>query len=108
MRLENLIEQASAIAGSQSKLARMLDTDANVVTAWKTGRRTCSPEDRALLADIAGVDPIEEIAEALLERCEGKPKAERLAEIFRKRKEPHEGALDAGEGDIRTSLPGLA
>ena len=101
MQLEKLIETASTIAGSQSKLARMLDTDANIVTAWKTGRRTCSPEDRALLADIAGVDPIEEIAEALMERCEGKPKAERLAEIFRKRKEPHEGALDVGGEGVR-------
>jgi hypothetical protein len=55
-----------------------------------------------LLADIAGVDPIAEIAEALMERCEGKPKAERLAKIFQKAKEPHEGALETGgEGRFR-------
>ncbi len=83
MQLEKLIDAAAAIAGSQSKLARILETDANIVTAWKTGRRTCSAEDRALLADVAGVDPIQEVIEALLERVEGKPKAERLRTVLR-------------------------
>jgi ribosome-binding protein aMBF1 (putative translation factor) len=87
MQLEKLIDAAAAIAGSQSKLARILETDANIVTAWKTGRRACSAEDRALLADVAGVDPLEEVIEALLERVEGKPKAERLRAVLRGRQE---------------------
>lgn len=38
-----------------------------------------------MLADLAGVDPLPEIAEALLERVKGKPKEDRLREILRKR-----------------------
>jgi len=87
MQLEKLIDAAAAIAGSQSKLARILETDANIVTAWKTGRRACSAEDRALLADVAGVDPLAEVIEALLERVHGKPKEARLRQVLRTRLE---------------------
>lgn len=68
MKLEKLIERAAAIAGSEYKVAKALGIPPQQVCDWKAGRRTCGPEDRALLADVAGVDPMPEIAEALLER----------------------------------------
>lgn len=85
MRLNVLIEQAAAIAGSEYKVAKALGVTPQQVCDWKAGRRTCSPEDRALLAEVAGVDPIAEIAEALAERWQGKPKGERLRELFARR-----------------------
>lgn len=85
MQLNVLIEQAAAIAGSEYKVAKALGVTPQQVCDWKAGRRTCSPEDRALLAEVAGVDPIAEIAEALAERWEGKPKGERLRELFARR-----------------------
>lgn len=78
MQLTELIEQAEAIAGSTRALARMIGAEATHVHNWKAGTRTCTAEDRALIADIAGVDPIPEIAAALMERVAGKPKGERL------------------------------
>jgi DNA-binding transcriptional regulator YdaS (Cro superfamily) len=74
MQLSALIEQAEKATGSTSALARALGVPNPVVFGWKAGTRTCTAEDRALIADIAGVDPFPEIAAALLERCAGKPK----------------------------------
>lgn len=85
MQLEKLIERAAAIAGSEYKVAKALGIPPQQVCDWKAGRRTCGPEDRALLADVAGVDPMPEIAEALLERVAGKPKEARLRDVLRNR-----------------------
>lgn len=79
MQLAQLIERAEAVTGSTSAVARALGVPNPVVFGWKNGSRTCAAEDRALLADLAGVDPFPEIAEAMLERWAGKPKAEALA-----------------------------
>lgn len=87
MQVAQLIEKATARAGSVSEVARMLGVANPVVFGWKSGDRTCTAEDRALLADIAGVDPLPEIAAALVERCAGKPKGDRLTAILKKRLE---------------------
>lgn len=85
MQLEKLIDQASAIAGSEYKVAKQLGIPQSHIWGWRHGTRSCSAEDRALLADIAGVDPFAEIAEAMAERWAGKPKGERLSAILSKR-----------------------
>lgn len=85
MQLNILIERAAAIAGSEYKIAKALQIPQSHITQWKHGTRTCSAEDRALLADMAGVDPFAEIAEAMAERWAGKPKGERLSAILSKR-----------------------
>jgi len=82
MQVADLIEKATERAGSVSAVARMLGVPNPVVFGWKSGDRTCTAEDRALLADIAGVDPLPEIAEALMERVAGKPKGERLRAVL--------------------------
>lgn len=87
MQVEKLIEIAAARVGSNSALARELGVAGPIVFMWKNGSRTCTAEDRALLADIAGVDPLPEIAAALMERCAGKPKGDRLTAILKKRLE---------------------
>lgn len=85
MRLNLLIEKAAAIAGSEYKVSKTLGIPQSHITEWKHGTRTCTAEDRALLADLAGVDPFEEIAEAMAARWAGKPKGERLRAILTKR-----------------------
>lgn len=87
MELRKLIEKASSIAGNQSKLAKLLDTDANTITAWKNNRRMCAPEDRGLIASVAGVDPLPEIAEAMIQRWEGTPKADLIRASLLERKD---------------------
>lgn len=82
MELKKLIEKAAAIAGSEYQIAKTLAIPQSHVTEWKHGTRTCSAEDRALLADLAGVDPFPEIRDAMLERWAGKPKAEALAKVW--------------------------
>ena len=97
MQVAQLIERAEKAKGGTNALARELHVPNTVVCGWKNGSRTCAAEDRALLAFIAGLDPFEEIAEAMLERWEGKLKGEQLAQVFGKRKGPHEGALMLAE-----------
>jgi hypothetical protein len=83
MQVAKLVELAEkASGGTPTELAKILGVKPPVVFGWKSGDRTCTAEDRAILADIAGVDPLPEIAEALIERCEGKPKGERLRNLL--------------------------
>lgn len=84
MQLKELIEKAALIAGSEYKIAKSLAIPQSHITEWKHGTRSCSAEDRALLADLAGVDPFPEIKEAMLDRWAGKPKAEALAKVWAK------------------------
>ena len=85
MQLVKLIEQAASIAGSEYKVAKTIGIPQSHISEWKNGTRTCSAEDRALLADIAGVDPLTEMLEAMQERWAGKPKGEQLRAVFAKR-----------------------
>jgi hypothetical protein len=87
MQLCELLDRAGASTGSDYKTAKALGTTPQVVSDWRAGRRTCTAEDRALLADVAGVDPLAEVVEALLERVEGKPKEARLRQVLRARLE---------------------
>lgn len=56
--LNLLIDKASAIAGSDYKLAKLVGAMPQNVSNWRHGQATCSPENRALLAAIAGLDPV--------------------------------------------------
>ena len=82
MQLAELIKRAEDVAGSTSAVAKALGVPNPVVFGWKNGSRTCTAEDRALLAEIAGADPLTEVVEALLERWDGKPKGERLRTVL--------------------------
>lgn len=88
MQLAKLIDLAASVAGSEYKVAKNFGIPQSHISEWKNGKRTCTAEDRALLADMAGVDPIPEIAEALLERVAGKPKEARLRDVLKNRLKP--------------------
>lgn len=85
MQIEELITKASAKLGSEYKVAKAVGATPQRLSDWKTGRATCMAEDRALLADIAGEDPLEEIVTALMERAAGKPKEARLRDVLMNR-----------------------
>jgi len=86
MQLDKLIEQASAIAGSDYKLAKEIGTTPQRVSNWRRGEQPCPVEDQALIADLAGVDPVEQIIEALLERNADKPRGAKLNSLLRDRR----------------------
>jgi len=83
-RLIFLIEKATAIAGSQAKLARMLDIPGQHVTNWLSGYRTCTPEDRARLAGMCGLDANQELIRAIIEKHEGTKKGDDLRHFLGK------------------------
>lgn len=85
MQVAQLIDIAKQKTGSDLATARAISVPGSYVADWRAGIRTCTAEDRALLADVAGVDPIPEIAEALLERVAGKPKEARLRDVLKNR-----------------------
>lgn len=94
MQLEQLIDQASAIAGSDYKLAQRIGTTPQRVSNWRKEAQPCPIEDQALIAEVAGVDPVEQIIEALLERNADKPRAAKLNSLLRNwRKRSHANHL---------------
>ena len=76
--LNKLINAASARAGSDGKLALMLGVPRQHVSNWRHGHRTCTPENMALLAHIAGLDAIETLARATVRQYEGTAKGDLL------------------------------
>lgn len=79
------------------------------VNNWKSGAKPCPPEDQARIADLVGLDPVEVLVNAVLERHAGTPKGEALCRVLRRQrgqnKKPPEllqGAGFGGNGGIRT------
>lgn len=85
MQLEKLIEAAASKAGGYTKLAEELDIPHTHVSGWKAGTRTCSAEYRALMADIAGADPIAEVVQAIIDRSANKSRGERIKAVLLER-----------------------
>lgn len=77
-RLRALLDAAQQKAGSDYKVAQLLGVPRQNVSDWRNGRRTCTPEDQALLAAIAGMDPEETLVRAVLEKHANTPKGEKL------------------------------
>lgn len=82
--LNILIDKASAIAGSDYKLAQSLGVGRQVVSNWRHGRKTATPEDQVLLAGIAGLDVTPILARAIVEKHEGTAKGDRLMKVLGK------------------------
>jgi hypothetical protein len=78
MKLNELIDKAAEIAGSDNKLALRLGVSRQLVSNWRHGLKTCTPEDWALLAYIAGLDAEEALIRAVVAKHADTPKGERL------------------------------
>lgn len=82
--LDQLIDKASAAAGSDYKLAAELGVSRGNIGDWRKGRRTCPAADVALMAQLAGMDPEAWGSRALVAQYAGTPKGEKLAVALRK------------------------
>lgn len=82
--LDQLIERASVVAGSDYKLAQRLRVTRQMVSQWKHGHKTCPAADQALMAGIAGLDAEAWAARALISQHEGSEKGELLKQTLKK------------------------
>lgn len=76
--LDQLLDRASAAAGSDYKLAKLIEASPQTVSNWRHGRKTCPVADVALMAEIAGLVPEEWIARAVVKQYEGTAKGDKL------------------------------
>lgn len=76
--INQLIDLAAAAAGSDYKLAQMLEVSRGNVGDWRKSRRTCPVGDVALMAEIAGLKPEEWVARALIAQYEGTTKGDKI------------------------------
>jgi len=83
-QVPELIERALAVAGSQAELARLLKVTPPNITVWKKEEKPCPPEDQARIAAIAGIDPIQTLVRAHIEKHEGTEKGDQLARVLGK------------------------
>lgn len=82
--LKILIDRAASIVGSDYKIAKQLGIPQGHVSDWRHGRRTCTPADQALLAHMAGLDPVQTLARATVYQYEGKKKGDALMKALGK------------------------
>jgi len=82
--LDQLITKAAEKAGSDYKLAQLLEVSRGNVSDWRKGRRPCPAAEQALMADIAGLDASAWGARALIAPHEGTEKGERLKQALKK------------------------
>lgn len=82
--LNELIDRAAKIAGSDYALAKSLGVPRGHVSDWRHGRRTATPADQAIMASVAGLDPVQVLARATVEAYEGKPKGDALMKALGK------------------------
>jgi glycosyltransferase A (GT-A) superfamily protein (DUF2064 family) len=76
--LDQLIEMASKAAGSDYKLAQMLETSRQSVSDWKHSRKTCPVGDQVLMAELAGLKAEEWLARAVVSQYAGTSKGDKL------------------------------
>ena len=86
MSLKLLIDTAIEKAGSQVKLAEQMKVQQQVISAWRTGRRTCTTAHRIELCKIAGYDLkaalLEQVVEGLDENDETQKGAKEMIQAM--------------------------
>lgn len=82
--LRTLIDKASEMCGGDKELALKLGVYRPDVSAWRSGRRPLSPETAAILADLAHMDPMQAMADAVIERNKGTRLGDTLREVLGK------------------------
>ena len=79
-----LIDKASEVCGSDSKLAERMGVHRVVIAEMRSGKRSISPATAAELADIAGEDAREAAIAAILEGAKGTRREGVLRDILGK------------------------
>lgn len=67
MQVPELIERAAKVTGSDYALAKTLGVTRQNVSGWKHAARACPADVRARMAELAGLDPMEALVEAIAE-----------------------------------------
>ncbi len=96
-----LLDAAIQKTGSEYQLAKEIGVNRSQISNWKSGYSKCSPEDAALIAGIAGLNPEEWMARMAVAKHEGTAKGEKLKSVLKK-------ALLATGGAIATSTASAA
>lgn len=73
-----LLDLASAKVGSDYKLAQLLGVSRQRVSNWRNAQQTISPEDVAIVANVAGLDASGWALRAMVAKHEGTAKGDRL------------------------------
>ena len=76
LTVAELIEAAAAVAGSQVKLAALLDTTAPTLIQMKQGKRPCNWRVRGKLRAVLGEDPTRAFIAAMAEDLEASENAD--------------------------------
>lgn len=82
--VKTLLDKAKEITSSDYKTAKALGVTSQTLSDWRHGRRPVPPEDIALLAAVAGMDPTTWLVRGILEKHAGTKKGERLANVLGK------------------------
>lgn len=76
--LNLLIDRAAAIAGSDYAVAKSIGVERQAISNWRHGHKPCPPEMQALMASVAGLDPLQTLARATVQKFEGEKKGDLL------------------------------
>jgi hypothetical protein len=79
-----LLDKAKNVAGTNTAVAKSLGISLQQLTNWRTGNATCSPENQALIAAVAGLDPAEFLVRAVVLKHQGTAKGDRLMKVLGK------------------------
>lgn len=83
-QVPELLTRALEKAGSPTALAKALKVPPQMVSMWRSGAKPCPPEDQARIAAIAGIDPVQILVRAHIEKHEGTEKGDQLARVLGK------------------------
>jgi hypothetical protein len=81
--IAELIDRASQVAGSDNKLAKLIDAHQQHISQWRSGAKPCPPADVALMASVAGLNADEWLVRAVMAKHEGTPKGEKLMRVLK-------------------------
>lgn len=84
IEVKTLIDKAGRLAGSEYKLAQALGVPQTHVSMWKSGKKTCTPPDRARLAAMANEDAVQELVRATMATTEGTLRGDQLKAVLGK------------------------
>lgn len=77
-----LLDAAKLKTGSDYKTAKLLGRTSQEISNWRHGHKNPQPEDHALVAGLAGLDPEEALIRAMLEKHANTRKGEQLLSLL--------------------------
>lgn len=82
--LNQLLDKAKEVTGSDYATAKRIGVSPQIISDWRGLRRNPQPEDATLIAAVAGLDPVAELARTMVQKHQGTPKGEKLMQALGK------------------------